>query len=104
MTSAIASALVVECSPFVRAGDYGCYIWACLVASNIAAVFLCTADPRYLMEQTEKIAILLGRIEQMQQHAVSLRKELDILVEDLSLLKKSLGNDQSPFGVVYPHQ
>lgn len=54
------------------------------------------------MEQLEKISLLLGRIEQMQKQAVRLQKELTQFTEDLSLLKESLGSNQSPFGAVYP--
>ena len=54
------------------------------------------------MEQTEKIALLLGRIEQLQLRAARLQKELTGLVQDLLVLKKSLSSAQSPFGVIYP--
>ena len=54
------------------------------------------------MEQAEKIALLLGRIEQLQVRAARLQKELTGLVQDLSLLENSLGRGQSPFGVIYP--
>ena len=56
------------------------------------------------MKQTEKISLLLGRIEYMQDKAVRLQGELAQLVHDLSLLKTSLGGPESPFGVIYPSQ
>lgn len=55
------------------------------------------------MEQLEKISLLLGRIEQMQEQVSRLQKELTGLMQELALLKKSLSGYQSPFGIVYPH-
>jgi len=54
------------------------------------------------MDQIEKISLLLGRIEKMERQAVRLKKELACLVQDLSLLRQSLGENDSPFGVIYP--
>ena len=55
------------------------------------------------MEQIEKISLLLGRIEKMEGQAVRLQKGLTCLVQDLSSLRQSLGGNESPFGVIYPH-
>ena len=54
------------------------------------------------MEQLEKISLLLGRIEQMQEQVIRLQNELAGLMQELALLKKSLSGPQSPFGIVYP--
>ena len=53
------------------------------------------------MDQIDKVALLVGRIEQMQLQAARLEKDLKHLMHDLSLLKKSLSGNESPFGVVY---
>ncbi len=54
------------------------------------------------MKQTEKISLLLGRLEHMEGQAIRLQRELTQFAKDLSLLKKSLSGNQSPFGVVSP--
>ncbi|MCQ2410397.1 MAG: hypothetical protein MJ053_02490 [Elusimicrobiaceae bacterium] len=53
------------------------------------------------MKQTEKISLLLGRLENMEAQVVRLQKELTQFMQDLSLLKKSLGGSESPYGIVY---
>ena len=54
------------------------------------------------MKQTKKISLLLGRLEHMEEQAVRLQRELVQFMQDLSLLRKSLSGNQSPFGIVYP--
>ena len=54
------------------------------------------------MKSAEKVALLLGRIEYMQDKAIRLQGELSQLVHDLSLLKSAIGGPESPFGVIYP--
>ena len=54
------------------------------------------------MKQTEKISLLLGRLELMEGQVARLQRDLTQFTQDLLLLKKSLSGNQSPFGVVYP--
>ena len=54
------------------------------------------------MKQTKNVSLLLGRLEEMEERAILFRKELDELLLELALLKKSLSSPESPFGVVYP--
>ncbi|MCQ2410989.1 MAG: hypothetical protein MJ053_05905 [Elusimicrobiaceae bacterium] len=56
------------------------------------------------MKQTEKISLLLGRLEHMETQAARVQKELAQLMEDLSSLKKSLSGSESPYGIVYPRK
>ena len=54
------------------------------------------------MNQIEKIAVLLGRINRLEKTASQLAGELTQVLLDLEEVKQVLSTDQSPFGTVYP--
>ena len=54
------------------------------------------------MEQTEKIALLAGRIIRLEKSAARLAKDLSQVVKELVEVRQSLTTGQSPFGVIYP--
>ncbi len=54
------------------------------------------------MEQTEKIALLAGRIIRLEKSAARLSKDLSAVVKELAEISEQLTSHQSPFGPVYP--
>ena len=91
---------VTERSPS-EMGNYGCCILGLLCPSKYSSRFLWAAEEKK-MEQTEKIALLAGRIIRLEKSAARLSKDLSAVVKELAEISEQLTSHQSPFGVVYP--
>lgn len=87
--------------PHLRWGTTAVVFWVYFVPQNIAAVFLWAAEEKK-MEQTEKIALLAGRIIRLEKSAARLSKDLSAVVKELAEISEQLTSHQSPFGPVYP--